>query len=58
MFVIHDWMTCLVPLLLHAYYRPTGMYRASRVVLAIHNIAHQVQTLSPKLLTLTLNTKH
>ena len=41
-FLINDWMTSTLPLILNAYFRPRGIYLKSRVVLAIHNLAHQV----------------
>ncbi|KAL5225683.1 hypothetical protein ABZP36_012322 [Zizania latifolia] len=41
MFVVNDWHASLVPVLLAAKYRPYGVYRDSRSVLVIHNLAHQ-----------------
>ena len=52
-FIANDWMTGLVPLLLHTHYRPRGVYLDARVVLAVHNIAHQVLNLLVQTLTHT-----
>eukprot|EP00897_Mesotaenium_endlicherianum_P002200 jgi/Mesen1/2007/ME000147S01096 len=41
MFVANDWHAGLVPVLLASKYRPYGVYKDSRCVLAIHNLSHQ-----------------
>ncbi|XP_039842531.1 starch synthase 1, chloroplastic/amyloplastic-like isoform X1 [Panicum virgatum] len=41
MFVVNDWHASLVPVLLAAKYRPFGVYKDSRSILVIHNLAHQ-----------------
>ncbi|GJN00849.1 hypothetical protein PR202_ga18070 [Eleusine coracana subsp. coracana] len=41
MFVVNDWHASLVPVLLAAKYRPYGVYKDSRSILVIHNLAHQ-----------------
>ncbi|XP_078431341.1 glycogen/starch synthase, ADP-glucose type [Wolffia australiana] len=41
LFLVNDWHAALVPVLLSAKYRPYGIYKDSRTVLAIHNLAHQ-----------------
>ncbi|KAG6484028.1 starch synthase 1, chloroplastic/amyloplastic-like [Zingiber officinale] len=41
LFVINDWHTSLVSVLLAAKYRPHGVYKDARSVLVIHNLAHQ-----------------
>ena len=56
-FIANDWMTGLVPLLINTHYRPRGVYLDARVVLAIHNIAHQVLNLLA-LLVQTLTHTH
>ncbi|KAI9096717.1 hypothetical protein K1719_025896 [Acacia pycnantha] len=41
LFLVNDWHASLVPVLLAAKYRPHGVYKDSRCILVIHNIAHQ-----------------
>ncbi|CAN4085707.1 unnamed protein product [Withania somnifera] len=41
LFLANDWHAALVPLLLAAKYRPFGVYKDARSIVAIHNIAHQ-----------------
>ncbi|XP_028806647.1 starch synthase 1, chloroplastic/amyloplastic [Neltuma alba] len=41
LFLVNDWHASLVPVLLAAKYRPHGVYKDSRTILVIHNIAHQ-----------------
>ncbi len=41
-FVANDWHAALTPVLLAAKYRPHGVYRDARTILAIHNLRHQV----------------
>ncbi|OVA14714.1 Glycosyl transferase [Macleaya cordata] len=41
MFLVNDWHASLVPVLLAAKYRPYGVYKHARSILAIHNLAHQ-----------------
>ncbi len=41
-FVANDWHAALVPVYLAAKYRPYGVYKEARSVLAIHNLRHQV----------------
>ena len=41
-FVANDWHAALVPVYLASKYRPHGVYRDARSVLAIHNLRHQV----------------
>ncbi|KAG5558855.1 hypothetical protein RHGRI_008716 [Rhododendron griersonianum] len=41
LFVVNDWHAGLVPVLLAAKYRPYGVYKDSRSILVIHNLAHQ-----------------
>ncbi|KAI8565065.1 hypothetical protein RHMOL_Rhmol03G0231800 [Rhododendron molle] len=41
LFIVNDWHAGLVPVLLAAKYRPYGVYKDSRSILVIHNIAHQ-----------------
>ncbi|KAM3247697.1 soluble starch synthase 1, chloroplastic/amyloplastic [Capsicum annuum] len=41
LFLANDWHASLVPLLLAAKYRPHGVYKDARSIVAIHNIAHQ-----------------
>lgn len=40
-FICNDWMAGLVPIYLAAKYRPHGVYKDARSVLAIHNLRHQ-----------------
>eukprot|EP00250_Pteridium_aquilinum_P011159 c19873_g1_i1 orf=306-2249(-) len=40
-FVVNDWHASLVPVLLASKYRRFGVYKDSRCILAIHNLAHQ-----------------
>ena len=40
-FLVNDWQAGLVPIYLAANYRPYGVYREARTVLAIHNLKHQ-----------------
>ncbi|GLI71524.1 hypothetical protein VaNZ11_016750 [Volvox africanus] len=40
-FVANDWHASLVPVYLAAKYRPHGVYRNARCILAIHNLRHQ-----------------
>ncbi|RZC84762.1 hypothetical protein C5167_047547 [Papaver somniferum] len=41
MFLVNDWHASLVPVLLASKYRPYGVYKDARSILAIHNLAHQ-----------------
>ena len=41
-FIANDWHASMVPVYLAAKYRPGGVYRSARSVLAIHNLRHQV----------------
>ncbi|CAA6665748.1 unnamed protein product [Spirodela intermedia] len=41
LFLVNDWHAALVPVLLSAKYRPYGVYKDARSILAIHNLAHQ-----------------
>ncbi len=41
-FVANDWHASLLPVYLAAKYRPYGVYRNARSILAIHNLRHQV----------------
>ncbi|KAF7149286.1 hypothetical protein RHSIM_Rhsim03G0209200 [Rhododendron simsii] len=41
LFIVNDWHAGLVPVLLAAKYRPYGVYKDSRSILVIHNLAHQ-----------------
>lgn len=43
MFVANDWHTSLIPVYLAAKYRPHGVYKRARSILAIHNLRHQVR---------------
>jgi starch synthase len=45
-FIANDWHTALVPVYLQAYYRDNGYMNFTRSVLVIHNMAHQVASLS------------
>ena len=38
----NDWHAALLPVYLAAKYRPYGVYKAARSILAIHNLRHQV----------------
>lgn len=40
-FVANDWHASLLPVYLAAKYRPYGVYRNARSILAIHNLRHQ-----------------
>nr|QKY15138.1 soluble starch synthase (SS) [Polytomella parva] len=40
-FVANDWHAALVPVYLAAKYRPHGVYKDARSVVAIHNLRHQ-----------------
>ncbi|GMH34036.1 hypothetical protein BSKO_01870 [Bryopsis sp. KO-2023] len=40
-FLANDWHAALVPVYLAAKYRPAGVYKDARSVVAIHNIKHQ-----------------
>ncbi|GLC42205.1 hypothetical protein PLESTB_000642100 [Pleodorina starrii] len=40
-FVANDWHASLVPVYLAAKYRPHGVYRNARCIMAIHNLRHQ-----------------
>jgi len=40
-FVANDWHAALVPVYLAAKYRPHGVYRNARSIVAIHNLRHQ-----------------
>lgn len=40
-FMCNDWHTALIPVYLAAKYRPFGVYKDSRSILAIHNLCHQ-----------------
>lgn len=40
-FLANDWHAALVPVYLAAKYRPSGVYKDARSILAIHNIKHQ-----------------
>ncbi|GIL90265.1 hypothetical protein Vretimale_16336 [Volvox reticuliferus] len=40
-FIANDWHASLVPVYLAAKYRPHGVYRNARCILAIHNLRHQ-----------------
>lgn len=42
-FIANDWHASMVPVYLAAKYRPGGVYRSARSVLAIHNLRHQVR---------------
>ncbi|KAG5110858.1 hypothetical protein JHK82_040081 [Glycine max] len=44
--IANDWHTALPPVYLKAYYRDHGLMKYTRSVLVIHNIAHQVHSLS------------
>ncbi len=41
LFIANDWHAGLVPVLLAAKYRPHNVYKNSRCIVAIHNLAHQ-----------------
>ncbi|XP_024995242.1 soluble starch synthase 1, chloroplastic/amyloplastic isoform X1 [Cynara cardunculus var. scolymus] len=41
LFLANDWHAGLVPVLLAAKYRPNGVYKDARSIIAIHNLAHQ-----------------
>eukprot|EP00268_Persea_americana_P023871 TRINITY_DN2338_c0_g1_i2.p1 TRINITY_DN2338_c0_g1~~TRINITY_DN2338_c0_g1_i2.p1 ORF type:complete len:693 (+),score=131.44 TRINITY_DN2338_c0_g1_i2:131-2209(+) len=41
LFLVNDWHSSLVPVLLAAKYRPHGVYKDARSILVIHNLAHQ-----------------
>ncbi|KAI3952055.1 hypothetical protein MKW92_019765 [Papaver armeniacum] len=41
MFLVNDWHASLVPVLLASKYRPYGVYKDARSIVAIHNLAHQ-----------------
>lgn len=41
LFLANDWHAGLVPVLLAAKYRPYGVYKESRSIIVIHNLAHQ-----------------
>ncbi|XP_031382669.1 soluble starch synthase 1, chloroplastic/amyloplastic [Punica granatum] len=41
LFLVNDWHASLVPIILAAKYRPYGVYKDSRCILVIHNLAHQ-----------------
>ncbi|KAI3882361.1 hypothetical protein MKX03_028061, partial [Papaver bracteatum] len=41
MFFINDWHASLIPVLLASKYRPCGVYKDARSIVAIHNLAHQ-----------------
>lgn len=41
-FIANDWHAALVPVYLAGKYRPHGVYRDARCLLAIHNLRHQV----------------
>ncbi|KAF8412108.1 hypothetical protein HHK36_000063 [Tetracentron sinense] len=41
LFLVNDWHASLVPVLLAAKYRPHGVFKDARSILAIHNLAHQ-----------------
>ncbi|KAK4769660.1 hypothetical protein SAY86_027810 [Trapa natans] len=41
LFLVNDWHASLVPVLLASKYRPYGVYKDSRCILIIHNLAHQ-----------------
>ena len=41
-FMANDWHAAMVPVFLAAKYRPHGVYKDARSVLAIHNLQHQV----------------
>ncbi|MCB9679612.1 MAG: glycogen synthase [Alphaproteobacteria bacterium] len=43
-FHANDWHTGLLPVYLHALYRPAGVLRRARVVLGLHNLGHQGTT--------------
>lgn len=45
-FIANDWHTALLPVYLKAFYRDNGLMKYARSVLVIHNIAHQVSSLS------------
>jgi starch synthase len=40
-FVANDWHTAMVHVYVAGKYRPHGVYRDARSVLAIHNLSHQ-----------------
>ncbi len=41
LFHAHDWHTALLPIVLEASYRSVGLFPDARVVLTVHNLAHQ-----------------
>lgn len=45
-FIANDWHSALVPVYLAAKYRPHGVYTHARSVMAIHNLRHQVRSVS------------
>jgi len=45
-FIANDWHTALLPVYLKAYFRDNGLMKYTRSILVIHNIAHQVHSLS------------
>lgn len=45
-FVANDWHAALVPVYLAAKYRPHGVYKKARSILAIHNLQHQVRAVA------------
>lgn len=40
-FHAHDWQAALVPVVLHAVFRPAGRFERAATVLTLHNPAHQ-----------------
>jgi starch synthase len=40
-FIANDWHAALVPVYLAAKYRPHGVYKSARSIMAIHNLRHQ-----------------
>ncbi|CAI5492668.1 unnamed protein product [Closterium sp. Naga37s-1] len=44
LFIANDWHAGLLPVLVASNYRPHGVYKDARTILAIHNLSHQVRT--------------
>ncbi|CAI5497885.1 unnamed protein product [Closterium sp. Naga37s-1] len=41
LFIANDWHAGLLPVLVASNYRPHGVYKDARTILAIHNLSHQ-----------------
>ena len=41
-FIANDWHASMTAVYLAGKYRPNGVYRDARCILAIHNLRHQV----------------